>query len=410
MMKNISTKTSNNKSLYVVPLILITSLFFLWGFAISMLDVLNKHFQEVLHITKAQSGLVQLAVYGAYFLMALPAGYFIKRYGYKSGIILGLFLYAIGCFMFYPATLIHTFHFFIGSLFILGSGLAILETVSNPYVSVLGAPEGALQRLNLAQSFNGLGVILGPLIGGLLIFSPNGTIKDHLSSIQLPYLTMGVIILVLCLIFICIPLPEIPEEPLSVDVEQIKTANLFNQRHFVYGVIAQFFYVGVQAGVWGFFINYATEVNGMSNQKASYFLSGGMVLYTFGRFSGTFLMRFIKPQKLLLLYACIALTMIGIVIINPGLVSVYALILICFSMSIMFPTIFGLGVRNLGGNTKKGSSIMIMSIAGGAVIPPLMGLIADKNNTATAFYLPAFCFMVIILYAAKGYKIQGVIN
>ena len=395
-----------NKPSYVIPFVLITSLFFLWGFAISMLDVLNKHFQEVLNITKAKSGFIQLAVYGAYFLVALPAGYFIKKYGYKRGIILGLFLYSIGCFMFYPATRIQTFEFFVFALFIIGSGLAILETVANPYVTVLGSPEGAVQRLNLAQSFNGLGVILGPLVGGLLIFTKNDDV-NQLSSIQLPYLTIGFVVLLLSFIFMFIKLPEIEEDIVDADNKHIKTIPLLKQKHFTYGVITQFLYVGVQAGIWGFFINYATEVQEMSNQEASFYLSGAMVLYTIGRFSSTLIMRFVQPQKLLLLYAVLSLSLVALVIMNLGMISVYALIFICFCMSIMFPTIFGLGVRNLGTETKRGGSIMIMSIVGGAVVPPLMGLLADEFSMTTAFYLPALCFIAIILYAARGYKLNG---
>lgn len=392
------------KNKYLVPFIFITSLFFLWGFAISMLDVLNKHFQDVLHVTKAQSGFVQLSVYGAYFLIALPAGYFTRRYGYKKGIILGLLLYSVGCFLFYPAARIQTFGFFIFALFIIGSGLAILETVANPYVTVLGPQEGALRRLNLAQSFNGLGVILGPLVGGALIFVKNTAGNNQFSSLQLPYLFIGIIVFLLSIVFLKIRLPEIEaEEIMSPDENLSHDDSLFKKKHFVYGVITQFLYVGVQAGVWGFFINYTTELNHMSNQRASYFLSGAMVLYTIGRFSGSLIMRFIKPHKLLFIYASVSfLLIIGLVVTHLGMISVYALIVICFCMSIMFPTIFGLGVQNLGKHTKLGGSIMIMSIIGGAVMPPLMGLVADMYSISVAFYLPAFCLLIIALYALKS--------
>lgn len=396
-----------NKPSYLVPFALITSLFFLWGFAISMLDVLNKHFQEVLNVSRARSGFVQLMVYGAYFIMGLPAGQFMKRFGFKRGIIGGLLLYAVGAFLFYPAAIIQSYHFFLLSLFILGCGLATLETAANPYITVLGDPAGAAQRLNLAQSFNGLGVILGPLVGGLLIFAKGNPNSNPLSSIQLPYIVIGSVVLLVALVFTAVRLPEVQPEAETDSQGSGQRKPLFQQKHLVYGVITQFFYVGVQAGVWGFFINFATEdVQGMTNQKAAFYLSGGMLLFTLGRFSSTVIMRYMKPNRLLLVYGAISLALTALVIARLGMVSVYAMIGICFCMSIMFPTIFALGVRNLGAQTKQGASLMIMSIAGGAVIPPLMGLIADKMNTAVSFCLPALGFIIVIAYALKGYKLR----
>src|SRR3546814_692888 len=246
-----------------------------------MLDVLNKHFQDVLDVSKGQSGLVQFAVYGAYFLMALPAGYFMRRYGYKKGILLGLSLYAIGAFLFYPAAGVATFGSFLTALFVIGCGLAIIETAANPYVTVLGKPDGAAFRLNLAQSFNGLGVVLGPLIGGLVLFAEDNS-NAGLTSVRQPYLVIGCIVLVLLFVFSFVKLPEITSEEES-DTEKSaggaasatgSAKKLFQHRHFVNGILAQFFYIGAQEGVWGFFINYAVdEVPGMNNQSASFYLS-----------------------------------------------------------------------------------------------------------------------------------------
>ncbi len=207
-----SIKSEEKQRSYLIPFILITSLFFLWGFAISMLDVLNKHFQEALNVSRAQSGFIQLVVYGAYFLMALPAGYCMRKFGYKRGIISGLLLYAVGAFLFYPATIVQSYHFFLLSLFILGCGLAMLETAANPYITILGNPDGAAQRLNMAQSFNGLGVILGPLVGGLLIFAKNNSSENNLSSIQLPYVVIGFVVLLIALLFFRVNLPELQVE------------------------------------------------------------------------------------------------------------------------------------------------------------------------------------------------------
>lgn len=397
------------KETYVFPLAMVTLLFFMWGLAISMLDVLNKHFQDVLQVSKGQSGLVQFAVYGAYFLMALPAGYFMRRFGYKPGILLGLALYAFGSFLFYPAAQVATFGFFLTALFIIGCGLAIIETAANPYVTVLGNPEGSVFRLNLAQSFNGLGVVLGPLIGGLVLFADEegGTLID----VQQPYLIIGCVVLVIFVVFSLIKLPEISVEddtpaPQSAGTV-VASKKLFQHRHFVNGVIAQFVYIGAQAGVWGFFINYVVdEVPGMTNKTAAFYLTAAMVLYTAGRFLGTALLRYVSATRLLAVYALVATLCLIVVMLNWGVISIYALIISCFCMSIMFPTIFALGIKGLGKETKRAGSYMIMSIAGGALLPPLMGLIADVSMTSMAFVLPCISFIVVFWYARWGHRIS----
>ncbi|NGM60928.1 L-fucose:H+ symporter permease [Sphingobacterium sp. SGG-5] len=400
------------KQPYLLPFVLITSLFFMWGFAISMLDVLNKHFQDALHVTKAQSGLIQLAVYGAYFLMALPTGYFMQKYSYKRVILVGLGLYATGAFLFYPATQIATFEFFLMALFVLGCGLAIIETAANPYVTVLGKPAGAATRLNLAQSFNGLGVILGPLIGGLLLFAGHPEDMVSLVSIRAPYLVIGMLALSMLFVFYTVDLPEIQSEgnaSYETTEDPRATASIFRQKHFVYGIVTLFFYVGAQAGVWAFFINYAVEeASGMTNQKAAFYLAAAMVAYTIGRFGGTWLMQYFSPRLLLLVYAVLAILSIGVVLAQLGIVSVYALILSCFCMSIMFPTVFSLGIRELGSGTKRAGSYMIMSIVGGAVFPPLMGWVADATQTSFAFFMPLICFSVVLWYGWSGYKKRSV--
>ncbi|HWK59446.1 MAG TPA: L-fucose:H+ symporter permease [Parapedobacter sp.] len=397
------------KETYVFPLAMVTLLFFMWGLAISMLDVLNKHFQDVLQVSKGQSGLVQFAVYGAYFLMALPAGYFMRRFGYKPGILLGLALYAFGSFLFYPAAQVATFGFFLTALFVIGCGLAIIETAANPYVTVLGNPEGSVFRLNLAQSFNGLGVVLGPLIGGLVLFADEegGTLID----VQQPYLIIGCVVLVIFVVFSLIKLPEISVEddtpaPQSAGTV-VASKKLFQHRHFVNGVIAQFVYIGAQAGVWGFFINYVVdEVPGMTNKTAAFYLTAAMVLYTAGRFLGTALLRYVSATRLLAVYALVATLCLIVVMLNWGVISIYALMISCFCMSIMFPTIFALGIKGLGKETKRAGSYMIMSIAGGALLPPLMGLIADVSMTSMAFVLPCISFIVVFWYARWGHRIS----
>ncbi|WP_160717949.1 sugar MFS transporter [Chitinophaga solisilvae] len=387
---------------YLLPFILVTSLFFLWGLAYGLLDVLNKHFQEVLNITPKRSTLLQGAYFGAYFIMALPAGMFMNKFGYKKGIIMGLLLYAAGAFLFYPAARALNFDFFLLALFILACGLACLETAANPYVTVLGEKETSEQRLNLSQCFNGLGSFLGPVIGGALFF---GSGKDDLTTVQLTYIVIGVIVLLIAAFFYRTPLPEIKEAEAEGEAVMQDQRPLFAHKHFVWGVVAQFFYVAAQVGVGALFINYATEYwKGTSNEKGAYLLSAGMVLFLAGRFVGTALMRKIAPNKLLAIYALINVVLCAFVMTGNGAPAVYALILVFFFMSIMFPTIFALGVKDLGKHTKKGASFIVMSIVGGASVPYLMGIVTEWKSTAMAYGIPLLCFMVVFYYGCKGYR------
>lgn len=400
-----STAAGQGKKL-IFPFILVTSLFFLWGFAYGLLDVLNKHFQEALNITKARSTLLQAAYFGAYFLMALPAGMIMKKYGYKFGIIMGLLLYAAGAFLFYPSAGIKSFEFFLLALFVIACGLTCLETAANPYITVLGPKETSEFRLNLSQSFNGMGSFIGPIIGGKLFFAAdNKADSGDLSNVMSVYLIIGIVVLAIAFIFLRTYLPEIKEDAGTANT----TGNnkpLFSYSHFKWSVVAQFFYVAAQVGVGALFINYVTEYwKGTSNEKASYMLSISLLLFTVGRFAGTALMKKISPAILLTAYAVINIFLCGIVILFPGLVAVVALMLIFFFMSIMFPTIFALGVKGVGEHTKKASSFIIMSIVGGALVPPVMGLISD-NSTALSFIVPLLCFVVVAYFGWKGYKIK----
>ncbi|MEI6681796.1 MAG: L-fucose:H+ symporter permease [Bacteroidota bacterium] len=390
---------------YLIPFILLTSLFFLWGFAHGLLDVLNKHFQELLHVTRAESGLVQFSVYGGYFLAALPAGYFMNRFGYKRGIVFGLFLYATGAFLFYPAAQAQSFWPFLAALLIIAFGLAFLETAANPYVSVLGPVEGAERRLNLSQSFNGLGWIFGPLTGGLIIFGLQSSGANMFSSISWPYLGVGLVVLLVALFFIRTPMPEIMEEALPGSGDK-GYRDLLKHPHFIMAVVAQFFYVAAQTGINSFFINYTTEtISGISNTRAAMILSfGGMGLFWAGRLSGSFLMRTFQPHRLLTVYTGICLLMMTLVILGLGWLSVSALFITYFFMSIMFPTIFVLGLKGLGPLTKKGSSFLVMAIVGGALCPMLMGYIADHSSMQWGFTVPMVSFLFVLFYGVAGYK------
>ena len=388
---------------YLVPFILVTSLFLLWGFAHGLLDVLNKHFQLAFTMTKAESGLVQFSTYIAYFLMAIPAGIFMKKYGYKKGIILGLLLFATGAFSFIPAALIHSSTPFLIALFIIACGLCILETAANPYSTVLGPKESAAQRINLSQSFNGLGWILGPLVGGTLIF---GTPEGDSSALTKPYILVGSIVLVIGILFFFTKLPEIKEDDEKTPVtENIPDKSIWKHRHFVLAVIAQFAYCAAQTGIFSFFINYVTEQDpSIDPEKASRFLAfGGMTLFMVGRLSGSMLMKWTTPNKLLVLFSLISSVCMLLVILALGRISLYALYTTFFFMSIMFPTIFALGRSNMGTLTKKASSYIVMGVAGGAFSPMLMGLIGE-NNMAVGFIVPFVAFIYILFFAAKGYR------
>ena len=394
--------TVEQKGNFLFPLILVTSLFFLWGLAYGLLDVLNKHFQELLNVTKARSTLLQAAYFGAYFLIALPAGLFMNKYGYKKGILAGLLLYTTGALLFFPSAQFENYNFFLLSLFILASGLTFLETAANPYVTVLGKPETSEFRLNLSQSFNGVGSFIGPIIGANVFFS-QGEGAANLDSVKYVYLIIAGVVFLVALLFMRTPLPEIKEEKLVSDVEQdIKP--LFSHKNFTGAIITQFFYVAAQVGIAALFINYCTEAStAITNAQASYYLSISLLLFTLGRFAGTALMKRIAPNKLLTIYSIINILLCAVVVSGKGMISVYSLMTIFFFESIMFPTIFALGIKNLGHNTKKGASFIIMSIAGGAFMPYVMGLMSEKT-TAHAYIIPLFCFVIVAWYGWKGYK------
>lgn len=404
---------------YLVPFILISSLFFLWGSAHGMLDVLNAHFQEVLKISKAESGLIQFSVYMAYFSMALPAGYFMRRYGYKKGIIMGLLLFSAGAFIIVPASIKASYILFLIGLFILGCGLATLETAANPYTTKLGDKESAERRINFSQSFNGLAWIFGPIFATYFILGgeEGGKASEGLDSMIAPYAGIGIIVLIVAIIYMFVKLPEITEEDvdqahgISTTQQKAPSKSLFKTRHLVLGVIAQFSYVAAQTGVFSFFVNFLTAKEldlGITKTTAGYLLGlGGMSLFFVGRLSGSWLMRFIAPVKLLAVYSLMCVLLLPVVSGGFGMISVVALFMTFFFMSIMFPTIFALAIKDLGPQTKKGSSFLIMSIVGGAIFPMFMGWIADISSMSIGFLVPMPLYAFIFYYAISGHKVKA---
>lgn len=395
---------SQERSGYQWAFILVTSLFFMWGLSYGLLDVLNKHFQETLHVTKAQSGLLQAAYFGAYFIVALPAGIFMGKRGYKAGILVGLCLYALGALLFVPAASSASFAMFLFALFVIACGLGCLETAANPYATVLGDPNGAERRLNFAQSFNGLGQFTGPILGGTLFFSATNSAgtasSDSLGSVSMIYVGIAALVLMIAVLFAKTTLPDLRNQEEAVARQDNRT--LWQHKHFVGGVITQFFYVAAQVGVGAFFINYVTEHwSDTSSQSASFMLSIAMLCFMLGRFFSTWLMGFIAPARLMMIYGVINFFLCGLVVAGFDGIAVVGLIAVFFFMSIMFPTIFALGVKNLGPHTKRASSFMIMAIVGGAIMPYFMGLIADMSSTAYAYSLPMLCFALVIWYGAS---------
>lgn len=401
---------------YLVPFILISSLFFLWGIAHGMLDTLNKHFQDMLQLSKAQSGMIQFSVYMAYFSMALPAGYFMRAFGYKKGIILGLSLFASGALLIAATTSFESFWIFLICLFVMGCGLATLETAANPYTTKLGPKETAERRINFSQSFNGLAWVIGPLIGLYIYRGQDAGAGQKLSSMILPYMAIAFVVIAVAVIFIKTPLPEISEETNGTNDASDNSVNpsfiakpLLKQKHFVLGVVAQFSYVAAQTGIFSYLINFVTDENQTPHfDKANgpLFLAVGFALFMIGRMSGSYLMRFVRPARILANYALMCCLLLPLVSAGLGWISLISLYGVFFFMSIMFPTIFALGIRDLGPKTKKASSFIVMSIVGGAVFPPLMGWIADNSSMSVGFYAPIPFFAFILYYAISGYKVK----
>jgi FHS family L-fucose permease-like MFS transporter len=465
-------RTADGKN-YLVTFALVTSLFLLWGFCNGMIDSLNKHFQDSLHINKEQSGLVQFANYLAYFLMAIPAGLIARKFGYKGGILVGLTLIATGAFWFIPAVNIGAYWAFLLGLFIIASGMTCLETIANPYATVLGPPETGATRINLAQIFNGGGWILGITIGGHFVFS-GGDGANANAGLTIPYMGIGVFVSVLLLIFIFSKVPDLhTEDENKKSVEQkislkpsggqlagiavalalvcwllyffvapilqlvwtllnlnqelfqptkygllvvaylaafilvSKNWDLFRRKHFTLGIATQFLYVAAQTGIFSFFINYVVaDDSSVTALQAKNWLGVGFALFALGRLCGSAVISQMKPHRVLATYAAINVVLTAVVMGGgkPGLMALFGTF---FFMSVMFPTIFALGIRGLGDYTKLGSSLIVMSIVGGAIAPPFMGHIADVHSMRIGMAVPLICFVFIAIYGAIWQKLEA---
>ncbi len=464
--------TPDGKS-YLITFVLVTSLFLLWGFCNGMIDILNKHFQDSLHINKEQSGLVQFANYLGYFLMAIPAGLIARQFGYKGGIIVGLMLIAGGAFWFIPATNIDAYWAFLLGLFVIAAGMTCLETIANPYTTVLGPPESGATRINIAQTLNGAGWILGPIVGGQFVFSGGENTTSN-AGLSTPYMGIGIAAAVLLVIFAVSKVPDLhAEDESQKSAEQKKRLkpsgsqltvigitlvivfgvlyffispilglvwtllnlepallapmkytllvaayfasfllvsknwDLFRRKHFTMGIGAQFLYVAAQTGIFSFCVNYILENDpGVTRLQASHWLGAiGFGLFMFGRLCGSVVISQCRPHLVLAAYAVVNVALAA-VCMGGGIVGMFAMFGTFFFMSVMYPTIFALGIRGLGDYTKLGSSLIVMSIVGGAIAAPFMGHIADLHSMHTGFVVPLVCFALIAFYGAFWQKLE----
>ena len=404
----------------LVPFVLVTALFFLWGIPNNLNDVLIRQFMKSFAINRLQAGLVQSAFYLGYFVLAMPAALIMRRSGYKAGFVIGLFLYATGCFLFWPAAIGGKYIFFLIALFVIASGLSFLETASNPFIAQLGDPDTSEQRLNFSQAFNPFGSISGALIGTAFIFSgveltPDeiavrksaGLYDAYLQAERLrvikPYVALGIVCFVWALLILRTKFPVIQSEHEQSSEDHGHFSELFKHRHFLLAVLAQFLYVGAQVGTWSYLIQYVQEYAHQPEKVAGYVLTGTLAAFGVGRFFSTYLMRTVSPSKLMGTYSLINVVLVAIAVLHPGWVGVWCVFLTSFFMSLMFPTIFALGLKGLGPNTKLGGSLLVMAIVGGAVLTPAMGWLSEHfEHVAPAYSVPLVAYIFIAFYAFFG--------
>lgn len=410
---------------YLFPFILVTCLFFLWGMAHNLDSILIPHLKKACELNNSQSTLIDTSVFFAYFIMAIPAGMLIKRFGYKYSIITGLLVFAAGAFLFVPAANSKTYELFLFALFIIGCGLTILETSANPYAAILGAAELSSKRLNLAASFNGLAAMLAPIVGSLFILSGTNHTPEQMAAmpeaektaylmgeaaaVKMPYIILGCVLVLIAIIFYFVNLPSMKATHAEAEIKP-GFFSVLKFRHLSWGVVAQFFYVGAQVCITSFFIRIAQQGAGLDEKTAGYYLGIYGFLFMAGRFIGTFFLKFVKDYVLLSIYCVMSVILCLVAIYGTGIVVIYALGGIGFFMSIMFPTIFSLGIKGLKSNTETGSSWLVMSIVGGAIIPYGMGTLIDMNHDdiQSGYIIPLVCFLIILSFGVVGHKVKAV--
>jgi len=408
-----------------LPFVLVTALFLFWGIPSNMNDILIRQFMKSFEITRLKAGLIQSAFYMGYFLLAVPAALVMRRFGYKTGLVTGLFLYSAGTFLFWPAALGRQYGFFLFALFVIASGASFLETGANSFIAVLGDPRTSERRLNFSQAFNPVGAVSGVLAGTIFIFSGIELNKQQVAALKLagtyeaylrgetlrvvvPYLVLGSVIFLWALLILKTKFPKLADEAEPHAKRQHGQArDLLHYRHFVLGVIAQFLYVGAQVGTWSYYIQYIQDYTHRPEKIAGYLLTGTLVAFGAGRFTATYLMKYIQPTRLMGAYGIINTALVAVAVLLPGWPGVGALFMTSFFMSLMFPTIFALGIKELGPRTKLGGSIIIMSIIGGACAPPTMaGIFQLTHSMALAMLVPLVCYVFITHYAFYGSRVR----
>jgi len=404
----------------VIPFILVTTLFFMWGIPNNLNGVLIKQFMKSMEISRFQAGLIQSVFYMGYFVLAVPAAMLMRRFSYKIGIVFGLLLYAVGCLLFWPAAIIGRYGVFLLALFVIASGLAFLETGANSFIALLGNPESSEQRLNFSQAFNPIGSVVGVLLGTIFIFSGvepdrtkiaamkiageySGFLQHETMRVVKPYLGLALFALIWAFLIIKVKFPIFEAERSQSPNEKAKFKDLLRFPHFWKGVLAQFFYVGAQVATWSYFIPYVQDYTGQPEKIAGYFLTGTLVAFGLGRFSATWLMEYLKPNRLMGWYSIINIILVGFSILIPGWIGMWAIFFTSFFMSLMYPTIFASSIKGLGENTKVGGSILVMAIIGGSLCTPLMGFIAQiTNSMAVAMVVPLIAYIYIGYYSFIG--------
>jgi FHS family L-fucose permease-like MFS transporter len=419
-------QSSNLKSNYkegqkfTGPLIVVTNLFFIWAFVTNLNDILIPYLKRACELTDLQSSLVQFAFFFAYFVMSIPSASIIKKVGYKKGILIGLGCMFLGALLFIPAATSRTFPLFLAALFILASGVTLLQVAANPYVTILGKPETASARLNLTQAFNSLGATIAPLIGGTMILSALSDEKYNVFSaadklnyldqqagkVVMTYIGLAAVILVIGIIIYFSRLPEVDAEEETVD-HSAEKSSIFQHKHLVLGIAAIFLYVGAEVSIGSFIIRFSgmPNIGGLSPLAGAKFVSYYMLFAMIGRFAGSYFLSKVSPNKVLGLNSLIAVGLLITAIVTNGNLALYSVVLIGLCNSIMFPTIFTLAIKDLGGYTKKGSSYLVMAIVGGAFIPPLMGYVSGIQGIQNAFIVPALCYVFISYFGFTGSKV-----
>jgi FHS family L-fucose permease-like MFS transporter len=408
---------------YAIPFALVTSLFFLWAFGVNLNDILIPHLKKAFHLTDFRSSLIQTAFFGGYFLAALPAGWLMEKIGYKRGILVGLLTCATGALLFVPAASVRLYGFFLLALFVMACGQGVLEVAANPYVTILGPPESSERRLNFAQSFNAVGAVVTPIVGAAFILTGVEYSRAQLaamtraqlqayqiaeaSTVKVPYLVISGLFIFVAVLIRFAHLPEVREEGTVEEGSSGATGlrGLWPYKHLLKGVLAQFFYVGAQVGVASFIIRFAQySLLGIPEKHAADFLKLHLLGFMIGRFAGSAMMKHIAAPRLLSLFGAAALACLTLVLLGSGIAPMWALVLLGFFHSIMFPTIFALSLKHLGPHTKLGSSLLVMAIIGGAVFPAIMGYISDASNIRYAFLIPFACHLCVLWFAIRGYR------